>query len=87
MLTAIITAFLGIIAFVGLMAPHLIRPFIGTDQRFLQPAAALTGAVLLLLADLLSRTILSPVIIPVGIITSFAGAPLFLFLLLRRRGP
>jgi iron complex transport system permease protein len=85
LLTAVVTAYLGIIAFIGLMAPHLIRPLIGSDQRFLLPGAALCGALLLLVADILSRIILAPVIIPVGIITSFAGAPLFLFLLLRRR--
>lgn len=85
LLTAVVTAFLGIIAFIGLMAPHLIRPIIGNDQRFLLPGAALCGALLLLVTDILSRIILAPVVIPVGIITSFAGAPLFLFLLLRRR--
>jgi len=85
LLTAVSTAFLGIIAFIGLMAPHLIRPLIGSDQRFLLPASALCGALLLLLADILSRVMLAPVVIPVGIITSFAGAPPFLFLLLRRR--
>ncbi len=85
LLVSVITAFLGIIAFIGLMAPHLMRPLIGTDQRYLLPASALCGALLLLLADIVSRTVLAPVIIPVGIITSFTGAPLFLVLLLRRR--
>jgi len=85
LLVSITTAFLGIIAFVGLMAPHLMRPLIGNDQRFLLPASALCGAVLLLLADILSRTVMAPVIIPVGIITSFAGAPLFLLILVRRK--
>ena len=85
LLVSVTTAFLGIIAFIGLMAPHIIRPFVGTDQRFLIPASSLCGAVLLLAADCISRTILAPVVIPVGIITSFAGAPLFLYLLLRRR--
>jgi iron complex transport system permease protein len=85
LLVSVITAFLGIIAFIGLMAPHLMRPVIGNDQRFLLPAAALCGAVLLLTADCISRTVLAPVTIPVGIITSFAGAPLFLYLLLKRK--
>lgn len=84
-LTAMVTAFLGIIAFVGLMAPHIVRPFVGSDHRFLLPAATICGALLLLVADIISRIIISPVVIPVGIITSFAGAPLFLFLLLRRK--
>lgn len=85
LLVAVTTAFLGIIAFVGLMAPHLMHPLVGHDQRYLLPASSLCGALLLLLADLVSRTVLAPVTIPVGIITSFAGAPLFLYLLLRRR--
>jgi iron complex transport system permease protein len=85
LLVAVITAFWGIIAFVGLMAPHLMRPLIGTDQRFLMPASALCGALLLLIADCISRTVLAPVVIPVGIVTSFTGAPLFLYLLLKRR--
>lgn len=85
LLVAVITAFWGIIAFIGLMAPHLIRPLIGTDQRFLLPASALCGALLLLIADCTSRTVLAPLVIPVGIVTSFAGAPLFLYLLLKRR--
>lgn len=87
LLTAIITSFLGIIAFVGLMAPHLVRPLIGSDHRFLLPAATIGGALLLLAADIIARIVLSPVVIPVGIITSFAGAPLLLFLLLRRTSP
>ncbi len=78
------TAFLGIIAFIGLMAPHIMRPFTGSDHRYLIPASSLCGALLLLSADCLSRTLFAPVIIPVGIITSFAGAPLFLWLLLKR---
>jgi iron complex transport system permease protein len=85
LLVSLETAFLGIIAFIGLMAPHLMCPLIGTDQRFLLPATALCGALLLLVADCISRIILAPVVIPVGIITSFAGAPLFLYLLVRRR--
>ena len=85
LLVAVTTAFLGIIAFIGLMAPHLMQPLVGKDQRYLLPASSLSGALLLLLADLVSRTVIAPVVIPVGIITSFAGAPLFLYLLLRRR--
>ncbi len=85
LLVSAATAFLGIIAFIGLMAPHIIRPLAGTDHRFLIPASSLCGAIILLLADCLSRAVLAPVIIPVGIITSFAGAPVFLWLLLRRK--
>lgn len=80
---SITTAFLGIIGFVGLVAPHVVRLRLGSDHRFLFPYAALAGGLLLLLADLLARTLLAPVVLPVGIVTSLAGAPVFLFLLTR----
>ncbi len=79
--TAVAVAFMGIIGFIGLIAPQMMRRVLGIDHRFLLPAAALTGATLLLLADTLARTLISPVILPVGAITSFFGAPLFLFIL------
>ena len=82
---AVTTAFLGIIGFIGLMAPHLARLFVGNDYRYLLISSALTGALLLLVSDIISRILIPPVILPVGIITSFAGAPLFLYLLTRRR--
>lgn len=81
--TAFIISFVGIIGFVGLVVPHIVRKIIGTDQRFLIPATAITGAVLLLLSDTVARSLLSPVILPVGILTSFLGAPLFLYLVIR----
>jgi len=83
LVVAVSTSFLGIIGFVGLMAPHLMRLLVGNDHRFLVPASALAGALLLLAADIIARTIMAPVVLPVGIITSFIGAPLFLFLLVR----
>jgi iron complex transport system permease protein len=67
------------------MAPHLARIFVGNDYRFLILSSALMGALLLLVSDIIARTIMPPVILPVGIITSFAGAPLFLYLLTRKR--
>ncbi len=82
---AISTSFLGIIGFVGLMAPHLMRFAVGDDYRYLIPSSAVCGALLLLVSDLVARTIITPVILPVGIITSFAGAPLFLWLLARKK--
>lgn len=82
---SVCTAFLGIIGFVGLISPHVVRLIIGNDHRFLIPYSALFGAFLLGISDLVSRTILAPVILPVGIITSFAGAPMFFYLLIRRR--
>ena len=84
--TAVVVSFYGIIAFVGLVVPHIVRRFIGGDESFLIPAAALFGALFLLLSDTVARTLFSPVILPVGILTSFIGAPLFLFLLLKGLG-
>jgi iron complex transport system permease protein len=78
-------AFTGIIGFIGLVAPHVCRFLVGSDNRFLIPGAALMGAVLLLLADTLARVVLAPVEIPVGILTSLIGAPFFLFLLLKKK--
>jgi len=84
---SVTTAFMGIIGFVGLMAPHLVRMVIGQDHRFLLPYAALAGGLLLVVSDLLARTVMAPVILPVGILTSFAGGPIFLYLLMRHRAP
>ncbi|NPV58651.1 MAG: iron ABC transporter permease [Actinobacteria bacterium] len=81
LITAVAVSFLGIIAFVGLVSPHLVRRVIGSDYRYLIPGACAMGALLLLASDTLSRTIIAPVVLPVGAITSFMGAPLFLYLL------
>jgi len=75
----------GLIGFVGLIVPHLIRLVVGPDHRRLLPAAALAGAITLLLADTLARSIAAPMEIPVGIITAALGAPFFLYLLRRHR--
>ncbi|MDO9557206.1 MAG: iron ABC transporter permease [Coriobacteriia bacterium] len=85
LVTASIVAFLGIIGFIGLVGPHLVRRVVGNDYRFLLPASAGAGALLLLASDTLARTLVSPVVLPVGAITSFLGAPLFLYLLVGRR--
>ena len=85
LLAAVTIAFLGIIGFVGLIAPHLMRPLVGQDYRYLIPYSALAGAVLLLFADLAARVVMAPVVLPVGILTSFAGAPLFIYLIARNR--
>jgi iron complex transport system permease protein len=84
--TASAVAFTGLIGFVGLMVPHMVRLIIGPDHRYLLPASGLFGALFLLLADTLARTVLSPAEIPVGIITAFVGGPFFLYLLRMRRG-
>jgi iron complex transport system permease protein len=81
LITAVAVAFMGIIGFIGLIAPQMMRRILGIDHRFLIPASAVTGAALLLFADTLARTLISPVVLPVGAITSFFGAPLFLFIL------
>jgi iron complex transport system permease protein len=77
----------GSIGFVGLIVPHAARMVLGPDNRTLVPAAGLLGAAFLILADLIARTVVSPAELPVGVITSFCGAPLFVYLLrTRRRG-
>lgn len=81
LLTAAAVSFVGIISFIGLVAPHIVRKFIGNDYRFLITTSAWTGAFLLLLADTFGRSIMAPVVLPIGALTSFLGAPMFLFLL------
>lgn len=81
LITAVAVSFMGIIGFIGLIAPQMMHRVLGVDHRFLIPASAVTGAALLLFSDTLARTMISPVVLPVGAITSFFGAPLFLFLL------
>lgn len=76
----------GGIGFVGIVVPHLLRLTIGPDHRFLLPACALLGGSLLILADTVSRTIVAPAELPIGILTALAGAPFFLWILLRRKG-
>ena len=85
--TAVAVAVSGIIGFVGLVTPHLIRLWAGPGHRFLLPASALFGALLLTLADVLARTLLAPAELAIGVITTLIGGPFFLFLLLglRRR--
>ncbi len=86
LLTAVPTAFVGTIGFIGLLAPHIARFLVGADHRYLIPSSALVGASLLLSADTASRTIASPLILPVGVLTAFMGVPLFLYLLFSRGG-
>ncbi len=84
-LTSSAIAFTGIIGFVGLVTPHLARMVFGNDSRYLMPAAGLLGGSFLVGADIISRMIISPAEMPVGIITSGVGAPFFLYMLVRRR--
>lgn len=76
----------GIIGFIGLVVPHLMRFCLGSDHRWLLPSSLLSGAILLLLSDTLARTLVAPAEMPVGLLTSLIGGPWFLWLILRRRG-
>lgn len=84
LLSAVIVSFFGIIAFVGLLGPHIARMMIGGDHRYLIPMSMLIGSLILVSADGLGLVIQYPIVIPVGIITSMLGGPLFIYLLIRR---
>lgn len=81
LITAAAVSISGIIGFIGLIIPHMMRLIVGSDHRILIPSSALTGAIVLILCDTLARTIMSPLEIPVGILTALLGSPLFIYLL------
>jgi iron complex transport system permease protein len=83
LVAALATAFHGVIAFIGLIAPHIARRLVGENHGFLIPCSLLIGALLLLTADTLGRIIIGSGALPVGVLTSFLGAPMFLYLLVR----
>lgn len=85
LLTATIVAFLGVIGFVGLICPHMTRRIIGDDHRFLITGSMIMGALLLLCADTAARMIIDPYQLPVAVLTSFLGAPTFIYLILKGR--
>ena len=85
-ITAVCVSFLGIIGFVGIICPHVTKRLLGQDHRVSVPASALSGSVLLLLADTLSRSIGNGSALPVGAITSLLGAPFFLAIIFSRKG-
>jgi iron complex transport system permease protein len=85
LITAAAVCFVGTIGFVGIIVPHAVRLIWGPDHRSLLPLSALGGAILLILADTASRTLMPPTEIPVGVITAFLGAPFFLYLLRRKK--
>ncbi|QKJ87018.1 Hemin transport system permease protein [Paramixta manurensis] len=85
LLVAAAVAVSGVIGFIGLVVPHLMRMCLSTDHRWLLPGTLLAGATLLLLADTLARTVVAPAEMPVGLLTSLLGGPWFLWLILRRR--
>ena len=83
LVTAVIVAFLGVIGFVGLVCPHIVRILIGDDNRFLIPGSILMGGILLSLSDTAARLIVAPHVLLVAILTAFMGAPIFIFLLIK----
>lgn len=86
LLVAAAVAVSGVIGFIGLVVPHLIRMWLGADHRAVIPGSVLAGAFLLLVADTLARTVVAPAEMPVGLLTSILGAPWFLWLIFRRGG-
>lgn len=83
LISAVIVAFLGVIGFVGLICPHMVRRLIGDDQRYLIPGSTVLGGILLLVSDTAARLIVAPYVLPVSVLTAFMGAPTFIYLLLR----
>ena len=82
LVTAVIVSFLGVIGFVGLVCPHMVRRLIGDDQRYLIPGSCVMGGILLLASDTVARIIVAPYILPVAVLTAFLGAPVFIYLLI-----
>lgn len=80
---SVIVSYIGLINFIGLVAPHVVRLAVGNNHVYLLPGSAIAGALLLLLGDLFARVVISPVILPIGAITSFLGGPLFLYFLFK----
>jgi len=80
-----VVCFTGAIGFVGLVGPHIARMIIGGDNRFLIPAAGLFGAILLVGSDMVATQVISPTILPVGVVTSFMGVPLFIYLIMKSK--
>lgn len=80
---SIIVSYIGLINFIGLVAPHIVRLVVGNNHVYILPCSAMAGALLLLLGDLFARIVISPIILPIGAITSFLGGPLFLYLLFK----
>ncbi len=85
LMTASIVSYVGTIGFVGLVSPHVARLFMGADNRYLIPASAFFGALLMLVSDFVGRVILAPSVLEAGVVTAFIGGPMFLYLILRQR--
>ena len=80
-MVAVATSFVGVISFVGLIVPHILRLMIGSDNKKLLPASMIMGGIILTIADMGARLLIAPAEVPIGIITSIIGAPVFIFLL------
>jgi len=87
LMTAVVVSVCGMIGFVGLIVPHVMRRFVGPDHRSLIPASALCGAALLIICDILARRVMAPLELPVGVITAMIGGPFFIILLKKARRP
>ncbi|MGO1470481.1 MAG: FecCD family ABC transporter permease [Tissierella sp.] len=85
LITSLVVSISGIIGFVGLIIPHIVRLMLGPDHRILLPSSALIGGVFMVFADTIARTIISPIEIPVGIITALFGGPFFIYLLINSK--
>lgn len=85
LITASVVCFTGLIGFIGLVCPHIVRMFIGSDNRLLLPASAAFGAAFLIVCDVVGRVLFSPTTLQVGIITAFIGGPVFLYLIIKQR--
>lgn len=87
LVTGVAVAISGLIGFVGLMIPHMVRMVVGPDHRILIPSSALAGAIFLIIADTIARTVIAPTELPVGVVTAIFGAPFFVYLLRKSRKP
>ena len=83
-LAGVVTAFFGVIGFIGIVAPHIVRLFFREDYKAILMISPVLGATLLLCADIIARTVVAPLVLPIGIVTSLIGAPLFLALLIKK---
>lgn len=85
LLTATMVSFMGTIGFIGLVAPHIVRIIIGGDNNFVVPCSGFAGAFLLVVSDIVAMNSMTPIVLPIGVITSFMGVPLFLYLILKMK--
>ena len=79
-------SFAGLLGFVGLIIPHLVRFFVGHDNRLVLPLSAVSGAAFVVVCDLLARVLFAPYEVPVGILMAFLGGPFFIYLILKNKG-